>query len=120
MFRLLFYLFCILKGSQINCIGGDHLNNRIMCPINNGKIWNIEVTRRFIRTFYDFSARQLEYQDLNFKMRVCDLEMSFVVDDAEYTKSFRLERLKKANSNEFFFVEYMQVRVYSKFNLILP
>ena len=112
MIRLLFYLISILIISKIKCIVvTKHSLDESYCSIDKGKIWYVDVSRRFIRTFYNFSQSQLENQESDYKMRVCDLEMRFLLDQVEHTEWFQLKRLKhRKDSKEYFLIEHMQVR----------
>ena len=80
------------------------------CSIDKGKIWYVEVSRRFVRTFYDFSTRHLENHESDYKMRVCDLEMRFLLDHVEHSEWFQLKRLKDSKENNgYFLIEHMPV-----------
>lgn len=105
MSYLLFYMVLLSMINKIVCDVTKGSSNVIFCSIDEGEIWYIDVSRRFIRTFYDFSTRQLDHQETNYKMRVCVLEMNFVVDDVEHSEWFQLLRLKDSSKEEYFLVE---------------
>ena len=110
MFQLSSYvLFVFVISTASNCILNEYSKKEINCSTDERNIWNIDVNKRFIRTFYNFSSYQLDRDMLNHRMRVCDLILSFELDNEEYSEWFQLERLRKTDGREYFLVEHLKV-----------
>ena len=87
----------------------EESNNEINCSPDEGNIWYIDVNKRFIRTFHNFSSLDLEHEKREIQMRVCDLVLNFKLDNEIYSEFFELKRLIKADGLEYFLVEHIQV-----------
>ena len=113
---MLQFLFYVISISTIlnysSCTVREDLSNEINCSTDERKIWFIDVNKRFIRTFHDFSSHQLDHVKSDNKMRVCDLEIRFKVDKITYSELFQLKRFKNhLNGQEYFLVEHLQVNI---------
>ena len=110
MLQLLSYvIFTIIIFADSNCSLNEDSNKEINCFTDEGNIWNVDVKKRFIRTFHNFSSFQLEHDKLNYRMRVCDLVLSFELDDQVHSEWFQLKRLRKIDGRDYFLVEHLKV-----------
>ena len=126
MLQLLFYVILIsVIFNPSTCTVDGELSNKINCLTDERKIWYIDVNKRFIRTFYDFSSHQLEPNKKSYnEVRICDLEIRFEVDNIAYSEWFQLNRLNKRDGQEYLLVEHVQckslsIATSSRFNLNL-
>ena len=111
MLQLLSYvIFTIIIFADSNCSLNEDSNKEINCFTDEGNIWNVDVKKRFIRTFHNFSSFQLEHDKLNYRMRVCDLVLNFELDNEVYSEWFQLKRLRKNDGVDYFLVEHLKVK----------
>ena len=87
----------------------EESNNEINCSPDEGNIWYIDVNKRFIRTFHNFSSLGLDHEKTEIKRRVCELVLNFKLDNEVFSEFFELKRLIKADGLEYFLVEHIQV-----------
>ena len=91
----------------------DHIKKHV-------NLINFEFSKkRFTRTFYDFSLRQLKFQDFKYVSRICDLELRFMVEHMEHEEYFELNRYKDTDSHEYFFVRRVMVVFLCRINELL-
>ena len=91
----------------------------MQCLSDHTNISYIDIKKRFTRTFYDFSPRQLTFQDFNYVGRICDLELRFVVEHVEHVEHFELNRFKDTDSHEYFFVRRVMAVFICQINELL-
>lgn len=103
----LIYYLVVYTGSSYTLYEESY--NEINCSPDEGNIWYIDVNKRFIRTFHNFSFPGVDHEKIDTKMRVCDLVLNFKLDNEVYSEFFELKRLIKANGPEYFLVEHVQV-----------
>ena len=97
------------------CTTKNDCFGEMQCLPDHTNISYIDIKKRFARTFYDFSPRQLIFQDFKYVGRICDLELRFVVEHVEHVEHFELNRFKDTDSHEYFFVRrVMVVFIYMK------
>ena len=111
MLQLLSYvIFTTIIFAASNCSLNEDSSKEINCLTDEGNIWNVDVKKRFIRTFHNFSSLQFEHDKLNYRMRVCDLVLSFELDDQVHSEWFQLKRLRKIGGRDYFLVEHLKVK----------
>ena len=105
--RNMIYFLIVYTGSSYTL--HEESNNEINCSPDEGNIWYIDVNKRFIRTFHNFSSLGLDHEKTEIKRRVCELVLNFKLDNEVYSEFFELKRLIKADGLEYFLVEHIQV-----------
>ena len=81
----------------------------MVCLSDHKNISYIDIKKRFVRTFHDFSPQQLKFQNFKYVARICDLELRFVVEHVEHVEHFKLNHFKDTDSHEYFFVTRVMV-----------
>ena len=113
-------LLIFILMMQLTCCTIDHVGfGGRLCLSDHTNISYIDIKKRFARTFYDFSPRQLIFQDFKYVGRICDLELRFVVEQIEHVEHFELNRFKDTDSQEYFFVRRVMVVFIYNINEVL-
>ena len=113
--RLIFFFAIKLTCCTTKNVGFGEMH----CLSDHTNISYIDIKKRFTRTFYDFSLRQLKFQDFKYASRICDLELRFVVEQIEHVEHFELNRFKDTDSHEYFFVRRVMVVFICQINELL-
>ena len=91
----------------------------MVCLSDHKNISYIDIKKRFVRTFHDFSPQQLKFQNFKYVARICDLELRFMVEHMEHEEYFELNRYKDTDSHEYFFVRRVMVVFICQINELL-